>query len=558
MLILPALLCSMIAMAQVPAGYYNSLNGKSGQALKDAVSDLTLRRTVHSYGSLWTYFPQTDCKPSDPRQVWDMYSNRTYYFSSHVGNSTSGMNKEHALPKSWWGGYDENDGYIAYTDLNHLYPSDADANTAKLHYPMGEVSTAKFDNGCTRVGTPKTGHGGGSSMVFEPDDRYKGDFARTYFYMAATYQAYDWKYTWMMRNTTSTQWLSLQPWAITMLLQWARQDPVSDKEKARNDAVFRCQNNRNPFIDNPELVEYIWGAYAGETFQVGQGSVISGDPELVTPIQNAEYHLGEVALGQSVSIVVYVKANSLRGDLEVMLYRDDKDQFSASVSRIDKEIACSADGYALTVTYRPTALGDHKTRLVISDGGLQGSVGIGLDGRCLPVPSLQPVEALPPLEVTDSTYVAQWTPSSDEVDFYVVTRTIYDSHNRVVDSESFTTDDDTETVMPFTRAPGHIHTYSVQSSRLGYLSPAGNVITLDDSGISGVEADRPVALLATEGGVLVKCSEPLHDVDIFTIAGSHVLHMEQIENDQIISLPAGIYILTSRSTRQAVKIVITQ
>ena len=111
-----------------------------GQALKNAIHDLAIQRTVHSYGSLWTYFPQTDCMPDDPRRVWDMYSNYTYYFSSRLGSSTSGMNKEHALPKSWWGGYNENQGYIAYTDLNHLYPSDANANSAKLHYPLGEVS----------------------------------------------------------------------------------------------------------------------------------------------------------------------------------------------------------------------------------------------------------------------------------------------------------------------------------------------------------------------------------------------------------------------------------
>lgn len=556
-LICISLLAAGAAMAQVPAGYYNSLNGKSGQALKDAVSTLTLKRTVHSYGSLWNYFPQTDCRPEDPRQVWDMYSNKTYYFSSRVGNSTSGMNKEHALPKSWWGGWTESQGYIAYTDLNHLFPSDAEANGAKLHYPMGEVSSVEFDNGCTRVGAPKSGHGGGSSMVFEPDDRYKGDFARTYLYMAATYQAYEWKYTWMMRNLSGSQWQSLQPWAITMLLQWARQDPVSDKEKARNEAVFRCQNNRNPFIDNPELMEYIWGRYQGEVFKVGQNP-ISGNPELVTPAQGAEYHLGDIALGQTARITVHVKANGLTGPLEVMLLRDDKEMFSTSVSTIDREVACSDGGYPLVVTYRPTELGEHHTRLIISDGGLEGSVGVGIDGRCLPVPSLQAVEALSPSEVTDTSYLARWTASTDEVDFYVVNRTVYDSNNRVIDSESFSTDDENVTEMRFERRAGETHTYTVQSSRLGYLSPVSNVVTLDESGLTGVQANRPVALLAREGGVLVKCDEPLEAVMIYTVGGALVRSLPHVGNDEVIPLPAGVYVLTYRNSSKAVKVVVTQ
>ena len=38
-----------------------------------------------------------------------------------------------------------------------------------------------------------------------------------------------------------------------------RQDPVSQKEIDRNNAVYEFQHNRNPFIDYPELAEYIWG-----------------------------------------------------------------------------------------------------------------------------------------------------------------------------------------------------------------------------------------------------------------------------------------------------------
>ena len=550
-------LCLCVAMmatwADVPVGYYNTLTGKSGQSLKNAIHELAIQRTVHSYGSLWTYFPQTDCMADDPSRVWDMYSDRTYYFSSHLGSSTSGMNKEHSVPKSWWGGYNENQGYIAYTDLNHLYPSDAAANSAKLHYPLGEVSRIEFDNGVSKTGTPKTGQGGGSSTVFEPDDRYKGDFARTYFYMASAYQDYTWKYTWMMTNGS---WLTLNQWSIDMLLRWAREDPVSDKEKARNDAVYRCQNNRNPFIDYPDLMEYIWGNRSGEVF-TGANDVIDGPPELISPVQDTEIYLGEVALGKSQSITIYVKGHNLTNNLTVTIYKDNAAMFTPSVRTIDRATANSTQGYPLTITYSPTELGDHKARLLISDGGLTGSFGMGLNGSCLAVPNLKAVTALPAQEITDSSYVASWQPTGDVVDYFVVNRIIYDHQGGVVASETFTTDDGEQTTMRFTdRNPEHIHTYTVQAYRLGYLSPESNVITIDQSGITGIEADRPLALLMTDRGILVKCSETLRDVTIFDTAGRMVRHLDEVSNDEVIGLAPGIYILTTRSSRQAYKVVV--
>lgn len=553
--LLTLLTVTLAAMLQaaVPVGYYSTLAGKSGQALKNAIHDLAIQRTVHSYGSLWTYFPQTDCMPDDHTRVWDMYSDYTYYFSSRLGNSTSGMNKEHSVPKSWWGGYNEGQGYIAYTDLNHLYPSDAEANGAKLHYPLGEVSSTYFDNGVTKTGPPRAGQGGGASTVFEPDDRYKGDFARTYMYMASAYQDYQWKYTWMMGNGS---WLTLNQWSIDLLLRWAREDPVSDKEKERNDAVYRCQNNRNPFIDFPDLMEYIWGNRSGEVF-TGGDDVIDGPPELISPVQDTEIYFGEVALGKSLNITVYVKGHNLTSNLSVTIYRDDAAMFSLPVRSIDRSTACSNQGYPLTITYTPTELGSHKARLLISDGGLTGSFGMGLNATCLAVPNLRTVTALPAQEITDSGYVASWQPTGDVVDYFVVNRTIYDRQGTIVDSESFTTDDGEQNTLQFTdRNPEHIHTYTVQAYRLGYLSPESNVITIDHSGITGVEADRPLALLSCDGGVLVKCGEPLNDVIIYTPSGQVVRRIGVVCSDDIIALPTGVYILTTRNSRQAYKILV--
>ncbi|MBQ2490822.1 MAG: hypothetical protein II539_03925, partial [Muribaculaceae bacterium] len=71
---LSLLLTTLVAVANAPAGYYKSLNGKSGQALKDAIFSLIRPHTAVYYSSLWYYFNSTDCMPDDPTRVWDMYS----------------------------------------------------------------------------------------------------------------------------------------------------------------------------------------------------------------------------------------------------------------------------------------------------------------------------------------------------------------------------------------------------------------------------------------------------------------------------------------------------
>ena len=545
-LLLIASVITLTTSATVPVGYYNSIDGKRGQELKTSVHQLLKNHTVMTYSSLWYHFQSTDCRFENPNQVWDMYSNITRYFRG--SSAVSGMNREHSFPKSWWGGTQVD----AYTDLNHLYPSDADANLAKNNYPLGEVSTASFNNGCTKVGTPKAGQGGGCSTVFEPDDEYKGDFARTYFYMATCYQDYTWKYTYMVTNSS---WQTLNQWSINLLLKWSREDPVSDKEVARNDAVYKIQNNRNPFIDNPLLAEYIWGSHYGEAFYVDQsGEEPQGEPMLITPNLETVIEMGEVAIGKSLSITVFVKGQYLKEDLSVLLFRDDARMFSIPVNTIPRSVANSEQGYPLVITYQPTALGSHKCRLLIYDGGLTGSYGADISAECLEVPTLSTLTALPATDIDGENYTAHWNAAQETVDYYVVTRTVYGDNNNIISSDEFTTD---ETSYQFDDLmTGQTHTYSVQSYRLGYLSQPSNVITVDYSAINGIEADKPIAFIPTQGGVLIKCSEPHYDVDIYNTNGQLVKHIDVVNNDDFIYLPQGIYIMRSASARKPSKMVI--
>jgi hypothetical protein len=106
--------------------------------------------------------------------------------------------------------------------------------------------------------------------VFEPNDEYKGDFARTYFYMVTCYEEKlaDWyaNSTEVRATLDGNSYPGLSPWQLKMLMEWAANDPVSRKEEERNNAVFGIQNNRNPFIDYPGLEEYIWGALKDVAF----------------------------------------------------------------------------------------------------------------------------------------------------------------------------------------------------------------------------------------------------------------------------------------------------
>ena len=319
--------CTVIAtasVASVPDGYYDSLTGKYGQELKDALYDILINHTQLGYDDLWDYFYYTDVYPEEVDGkilVWDMYydnwTNQTYYYP----DNTSGLHREHCVPKSWWGSgstTSEIEQYMAGTDLHHLYPADGSINSSKSNYPLGIVDTDDsdaYDNGVSKVGDPASGYGGGAANVFEPSDTYKGDFARTYLYFVCCYQDYTWDSDYMyMFEDYSDNPLTLQSWALEMLLQWHEDDPVSTKEKSRNETVYDIQGNRNPFIDDPDLVDYIWGDYAES--KVGYPGYVASD---VTYYLAGDFNdwLGITETVNTTEITVYVNADS--GDYTMLI-----------------------------------------------------------------------------------------------------------------------------------------------------------------------------------------------------------------------------------------------
>ena len=245
-------------VAQIPNGYYNNANGKTGDELKIALHDIIQGHTTISYQQIWNAFWSTDNKGDNV--VWDMYSDGANYTYSYVeGNDQCGeygqegdcYNREHSWPQSWFSG---DDSAIPSRDLHHVFPTDGFVNSQRSNHPFGEVGVTSWtsQNG-SKLGTCKASLGY-DGTVFEPIDEYKGDFARALMYVSVRYYSED--SDWGTSGMTNKS--EIQPWAMTMLLRWSDNDPVSQKEIDRNNAVYGIQNNRNPFVDHPEYARMIW------------------------------------------------------------------------------------------------------------------------------------------------------------------------------------------------------------------------------------------------------------------------------------------------------------
>lgn len=511
--------------ADAPAGYYSSLNGLKDAQLKTAVHNLVRSFTqVSSYSALPTYFQRTDVYPNS-RRWWDMYSDIPLYSPSFAG-----LNREHSFPKSWWGGITT---IPAYVDLNHLYPSEQAANMAKSNYPLGIVATADFDNDFVKVGYPVNGQGGGAKFVFEPNDDYKGDFARTYFYMVTCYQNLTWRYTYMMNQNT---YPTLTPWAAKLLLEWHRNDPVSQKEIDRNEVVFSIQNNRNPFIDLPELAEYIWGEKVGESFSPG-AVVITGDPELIAPSKGMTLDFNQVALGNSVQSKLLVKGKNLTGSIKAQIYSGDNAMFTTTITNIPATGACTDDGYWIAITYKPTAIGSHSSKILLE--GAFGSRAVTLLGECKAVPTLSACTATAASDITPDSYTANWTCPDEDVDYFVLTRTRYIGNN--VTTEELVSETNSLEITDF--ADSDRESYTVQSESVGVRSPMSNVIFVEHAGITGVSTGEPLAVVSAEGTLRFICSAPQTGCRIYNMAGREVLYLDTIDQNTTVELPSGVYII---------------
>ena len=293
LLLLTALIMAVPAnWAAEPTNYYNNALGKSDERLMSALRDIIYAHKEVSYSSgLLNAFKIADT--DEQGYIIDIYSNVRYRPSDNGSSAKKvgqGYNREHSFPKSWFGG----SVMPMYTDVFHIYPTDIAVNSQRSNHPYGVCANGNRLSNGSYVAKGKLGRStypGYNGTVFEPDDEYKGDLARTYFYMVTCYknELPNWPGSDQL-NYYVNRYKAFSTWTINMLMEWTRLDPVSEKEIKRNEAIYGIQGNRNPFIDHPELAEHIWGNMQGKPWN-GTPVAIPGDAN-----EDGEVNIADVNL----------------------------------------------------------------------------------------------------------------------------------------------------------------------------------------------------------------------------------------------------------------------
>lgn len=343
--------------------YYRSVEGLKKAELKTALHDLIQPGLVLKYGGkgegyTWAGFYTADWLEGG--YVRDRYSNEQRLFNEDK-SAVSNMNIEHIWANSWWGHLVNN----AYCDLFNLYPADAPANMRKSNNPIGIVDgTVAYDNGVIKVGKSSSYRPDSLITAWEPSDEWKGDFARTYFYMATCYQHMSdlWTTTEGWLTVDGSDWPTMRPWVYGLMLEWAKKDPVDQIEKDRNEIVYGIQGNRNPFVDYPQLADYVWGDSTDYRFYLQPQSM---EPELFVPMAGDRMNFGLQALSLGFKTTLIVRGRNIEDGVDVSI---DNPLFQLGTNHIGAEDLL--DGYALPVTICPTEAGSYQAILSLSGGAL--------------------------------------------------------------------------------------------------------------------------------------------------------------------------------------------
>ena len=368
-----------------------------------------------------------------------------------------GVNREHVLCQSTFGQTSSKDKIPQYSDRHHLYPTDAHTNSFRNNFAYGECRTSSnaSHGTCSNSSVRKPSEGTSScanhalgwlgtvttysnlytsdQKVYEVADEYKGDIARAILYMVVRYAektycrlpdgaqyctasgggSVDASLT-TENNYPVTAWINsstsdkvgqlfstslstnygLSAYGKAILLKWHRQDPVSQKEIDRNAGVEAVQGNRNPFVDYPCLVEYLWGNKTGTNFNTSNvsgsfqsayfvvgasdGCTCTNDPVISQPSGTIDVGVTNTVLPISQTVVVR-GVNLASGSLSLGVSGGNAAFFSVSPSPISKTDA--ENGTEITITYSPNAVGNHSTTLTISGCGVSSHT-VTLTGTC--------------------------------------------------------------------------------------------------------------------------------------------------------------------------------
>ncbi len=243
---------------QIPEGYYDALEGKAGQelftALQNIIADPFVYR-AHTYGDVTLILNDADQNPLHSNEVWLMYveQGRAKYKFQTTASSIGSWNREHIFPQSR-GGFAN--GTSTYADGIDVYvnagPNDLWAGHSDAHHIRAEDGPENSSrNNRDYGGTDYNGPAGNQGS-------WRGDVARSLFYMAVRYNGLS------LVNGNPPDTTPGVMGDLSYLLSWNTLDPADDFEMNRNNIVYQWQRNRNPFIDYPQLADYLWGENLGQ------------------------------------------------------------------------------------------------------------------------------------------------------------------------------------------------------------------------------------------------------------------------------------------------------
>lgn len=212
-------------MACDASGYWLTTRGLTGDALLAELHALSTDHFCRNYSEATTFmFVELDKVNGEVECV---YTGR----KTPVGNdkpSGTDMNTEHTWPQSQGA-----DTFPAECDLNHLYPTDANANSTRGNFPFGVVVSGEDWS----VGGSKRGRDATGQTVFEPRDVHKGNVARSMLYFGMQYE------------------FVLDPAYLQLFKDWHALDPVDDVEVERTLGIEAQQGGGNAFVLCPWLVD---------------------------------------------------------------------------------------------------------------------------------------------------------------------------------------------------------------------------------------------------------------------------------------------------------------
>lgn len=304
----------------IPSGYYDSLEGLSGVALRQAVQDIIANPSVvrlQSYADIWDIIRTADQNPANSNQVWCMYvESPMAKIDQQVGSSIVGKwNREHIFCQSR-GGFevssnDTADGINFWSSTSAASVVDGVSDAHHIRVENGQENSSRNNKNYGTVNSATVYAGPSNSQ-----GSWRGDVARALFYMAVRFNGLNVVNGDPNEYLPSTTTSSGNIGDLATLLTWNTTDPRDDFEMNRNNYIYTWQMNRNPFIDYPLLANYIFGANFGQPWSASLSTQNSIQNKIVAYPNPAEDYLIISGLEGNAKAEIYTLTGQLIQSVE--------------------------------------------------------------------------------------------------------------------------------------------------------------------------------------------------------------------------------------------------